>query len=166
MHEIKEKMDALRAEADELEQKLDFAPEEPIDFRSMKTLIDRLKKNVYGDESKKREAMCEIVKEMQIDLPTVRLQTHLMGVEEHFVIDYHQRPEVCRDWQKLLRPAKELLVTQIKLYTQDLRDLPKTNVWKVAQMDEYIEEYLLHNGYYSNDMGTKRSRKIEKPKAA
>ena len=166
MHEIKEKMDALRAEADELEQKLDFAPEEPIDFRSMKTLIDRLKKNVYGDESKKREAMCEIVKEMQIDLPTVRLQTHLMGVEEHFVIDYHQRPKVCQGWHELQRPAKELLVRQIKQYTQDLRDLPKTNVWKVAQMDEYIEEYLLHNGYYSNDMGTKRSRKIEKPKAA
>lgn len=164
--DIKEKMDALRAEADDIEQKLDFAPDEPINLRAMKTLLDRLKMDLRGNNLKMRDAICEIVKDIQVDLPTIRVQTNLMGVEEYFVIDYYERPVVPKNWPTLERKDKLLLITQIQQWTQDRRKLGKKSLWTVAQADEYLKDFLLHNGHYSKESGPKRYRKIESPKAA
>mgnify|MGYP005816811995 FL=1 len=164
--DIKEKMQALRVEADALEEKLDFAPEQPIDFRVMKTLLDRLKKDLRGSSLKMRDAVRELVKEIQVDLPTIRLETHFLGIEEFYVADYYPRPVVPQDWRCMDRVAQLRLVTQMQRWNQDKRKLGGKNRWTKPQIETYIQDYILQNGPYSKEEVPKTRRKTPRSNVA
>ena len=69
MNEIKDDMHQLKADADALEAKLDFAPEEPIKPAAMKTLVNGLKRDLLTDNVKRHDAMRELIQKIVVDLP-------------------------------------------------------------------------------------------------
>ena len=155
MGEIKDDMEQLKADADDIEAKLHFAPEEPIKLTAMKTLLKRLERDLTTftrDNEKRHDAMRELVKEIVVDLPLIRITTSLMAVEDEYQLYYFTPPTVPKDYQRLWLHQKRALVSKIKKFIGDNR---RNNTcfhdnriatapiiqWRAAELDAYIEQY-------------------------
>jgi site-specific DNA recombinase len=152
MDEIKDDMHQLKVDADALEAKLDFAPEEPIKPAVMKTLVNRLKRDLLTDNVKRHDAMRELIQKIVVDLPQLHITTSLMAVEETYELFYHTPPVVPKDYSNLDVQQKRNIVSNIRRFVgepqwpasfYDNRERSKPiNQWKSAQLDPYIANYL------------------------
>ena len=152
MDEIKDDMEQLKAVADDLEAKLDFSPEEPIKPAAMKRLISQLQRDLLKDNDKRQDAMRELVKEIVVDLPQIRVTTSLMTVEDTYDIYYYAPPTVPDDFRSANLQQKRLLTANIKRFVGDPLHAGKyfdkrqrakpIRKWSVKELDDFIEHYV------------------------
>ena len=116
MNEIKDDMHQLKADADALEAKLDFAPEEPIKPAAMKTLVNGLKRDLLTDNVKRHDAMRELIQKIVVDLPQLHITTSLMAVEETYELFYHTPPVVPENYINLNVQQKRNIVSNIRRF--------------------------------------------------
>ena len=153
MSEIKDDMHQLKADADALEAKLDFAPEQRIKPGAMKKLVAQLERDLYKDGPARRDAMRELVKEIVVDLPQIHVTTSLMAVEDTYDFYYFTPPQVPKDYRSLSARQKRLLTSDIKRFVGDprhrgsyfdKRERPKPiKTWTAKELDDYIEQYTI-----------------------
>ena len=169
MSEIKDDMHQLKADADALEAKLDFAPEQPIKPAAMKKLVAQLERDLHKDGPARRDAMRELVKEIVIDLPQIHVTTSLMAVEDTYDFYYFTPPQVPKDYRSLSARQKRLLTSDIKRFVGDprhrgsyfdKRERPKPiKTWTARELDDYIEQYtILRNETLSQQEETKDTK--------
>ena len=171
MDEIKDDMHQLKADADALEAKLDFAPEQPIKPAAMKKLVAQLERDLYKDGPARRDAMRELVKEIVVDLPILRITTSLMAVEDTYEIFYYPPPTVPDNYRNLTVQQKRLIVAQIRRFIGDTRKrdiisyhdnrTPAVDLreWNAAKLTEFLDDYVVSQ----NDVRTlEKTTKTEK----
>ena len=104
------------------------------------------------DNEKRHDAMRELVKEIVVDLPLIRITTSLMAVEDEYQLYYFTPPTVPKDYQRLWLHQKRAIVSKIKKFIGDNR---RNNTcfhdnriatapiiqWSAAELDAYIEQY-------------------------
>ena len=179
MEDIKEDMEQLKSAADDLEAKLDFSPEEPIKPQLLKKLLQGLKRDLLSDSAKKHDAMRELVKEIVVDLPKIRVTTSLMAVEDKYEIYYYTPPSVPENYQALSVLKKRVIAASIRKFRCDSRKniinhhdcrIPAKPIKQYSnkQLDAYIKEYLiLRNDVRSLGQTTKTEKdQPRKSKAA
>jgi site-specific DNA recombinase len=177
MDEIKDDMAQLKAVADDLEAKLDFSPEEPIKPAAMKKLISQLQRDLSKDNDKRQDAMRELVKEIVVDLPLIRVTTSLMTVEDTYDIYYYAPPTVPKDYHNLNLHTKRRIVASIKRFTgdnarnqinyhDDRQASKRIILWTSAELDAFIENYILTENAVYTLVDTENSDMYQSPTAS
>ena len=115
--------------------------------------------------------MRELVKEIVVDLPILRITTSLMAVEDTYEIFYYPPPTVPDNYRNLTVQQKRLIVAQIRRFTGDTRKrdiisyhdnrTPAVDLreWNAAKLTEFLDDYVVSQ----NDVRTlEKTTKTEK----